>query len=82
MNKLNPLPRNGQYEIFTHGGKTYCFDDCGADMPLIVGAPKEMFDWIREQDKELWRPMRDDPDSNVALYLSLELYIMWKLKWT
>jgi hypothetical protein len=73
------LPRNGRYEIFSHGGVTNCFDD--TDIKAFP-TPKGMFEWIRSQDPKLWRPMDSDPDCNVALYLKPELYIFWKLKWS
>jgi hypothetical protein len=75
---MSHLPRNGRYELFTHGYKTYCFDD-----PSFEGfrTPEGMFEWIRVQDPDLWRPMRDDPNSNTALYLTPELYVIWKLRW-
>ncbi len=76
---MNHLPRNGRYEIFTHGFKTYCFDDPSFDGMVT---PWGMFDWIREQDPALWSPMGDDPTSNTALYLDPKLYVLWKLRWT
>jgi hypothetical protein len=72
------LPRNGCYELFTHGFKTHCFDDPSFDG---IQTPEGMFEWIREQDTKYWKPMSDDPKSNVALYLQPELYTLWKLKW-
>lgn len=75
---LSHLPRNGQYEIFTTNGRTYCFDD-----PSIVHIPTPpgMFEWIRSQDRRYWHPMAIVPDSNAALYLQPELYLAWKLKY-
>lgn len=72
-------PRNGRYEIFTHGFKTHCFDDPTFD---AIRTPQGMFEWIRSQDRSLWSPMEEDPESNVALYLSPDLYLLWKLKWS
>lgn len=69
------LPRNGQYELFTHKGQTHCFDDLDLE---AVPASKEMFEWLRSQPLELCRPM---DDTDVAYYLQPELYIIWKLKW-
>jgi len=76
---MNHLPRNGQYEIFSTGGRTYCFDD--PNWVNYIHAKPEMFEWIRRQDPDLWRPMTDQPESNVALYLDPKLYIIWKLTW-
>ena len=73
------LPRRGQYEIFSTGGRTYCFDD-PAWVNWIPTTP-EIFEWIRSQDPELWQPMQSDPDSNVALYLDPRLYLLFKLRW-
>ena len=75
--KTGHLPRNGQYELFTFQGKTYCFDDPFFDGPAIVYPPEEMWSWLRSQTE--CRPM---DHSNVAYYLSPKLYLMWKLKWT
>jgi hypothetical protein len=75
---MSHLPRNGRYEIFTHGFKTHCFDDPSLNE---FRTPKGMFEWIREQDTKYWEPMLDAPESNVALYLQPELYTLWKLKW-
>ena len=68
-------PRGGQYEIFTHGGKTHCFDD-----DIIIPTPEGMFEWIRAQDTSLWHGM-EEPFNDVAFYLQPELYILWKLRW-
>lgn len=76
---MNTLPRNGRYEIFTHGLKTHCFDDPSF---VCIPTPPGMFEWIRAQDSKYWAPMSSDPESNVALYLHPELYLIWKLKWT
>jgi len=75
---MNHLPRNKQYELFTHNRKTYSFDDLtfGPD-PAIINAPSEMFDWLRTQPD--CRPL---DESNTAYYLTPELYLIWKLKWT
>ena len=73
------LPRNGRYEIFSTGGRTYCFDD--PSWENYIHSKQEMFEWIRSQDSKLWNPMDNDPASNVALYLDPKLYILWKLKW-
>ena len=75
---LGDLPRNGQYEIFTSNGRTYCFDD--VDFGHIP-TPEGMFDWLRSQDPNYWSPMKSEPNSNVALYLTPELYFVWKLKY-
>lgn len=72
---MSHLPRNGQYELFTYGGKTHCFDDLELD---AVKSKPEMFQWLREQDPALCRPM---DDTNVAFYLQPKMYLMWKLKW-
>ena len=76
---MTHLPRNGRYEIFSTGGRTYCFDDPGWEN--WVPADPAMFEWIRSQDTLLWSPMKQDPDSNVALYLDPKLYMIWKLRW-
>lgn len=78
MSDLSILPRNGQYEIFTTNGRTYCFDD--VDFSHIP-TPAGMFEWIRSQDPEYWSAMKIDPNSNSALYLKPELYLAWKLKY-
>ena len=75
---LSHLPRNGRYELFTHQGVTYCYDDPSF---TNIRTPKGMFDWIRSQDQQYWCPMDHDPASNVALYLQPDLYLLWKLKW-
>jgi hypothetical protein len=69
------MPRNGQYEIFTHGGKTHCFDD-----DIIIQTPDGMFECIRSQDTTLWRDM-GEPWNDVAFYLEPALYMLWKLRW-
>ena len=69
-------PRGGQYEIFTHSGKTtYCFDD-----DIIIPTPEGMFEWIRAQDATLWHSI-GEPFNDVAYYILPELYILWKLRW-
>jgi hypothetical protein len=74
---MSHLPRKGQYELFTHNRKTYCFDDITFDgMPAIVNAPDEMWAWLRSQSD--CKPM---DDSNVAYYLTPRLYLIWKLMW-
>ena len=73
------LPRNGRYELFSTGGRTYCFDD-PSWVNWIPSRP-EMFEWIRNQDSTLWQPMVEMPDSNVALYLDPKLYMLFKLRW-
>lgn len=75
---VNTLPRNGRYEIFTHNGVTHCFDDPDLDG---FSTPEGMFNWIRSQDTAFWSPMDSMPDCNVALYLTPELYLLWKLTW-
>lgn len=77
--KLLHLPRKGRYEIFSTGGRTYCFDD--PSWGNYIHSKPEMFEWIRSQDSKLWAPMDSDPDSNVALYLDPKLYLLWKLRW-
>jgi hypothetical protein len=77
---MSNLPRNNRYEIFSTGGRTYCFDDPSWTNYII--STSEMFEWIRSQDSALWEPMKNDPDGNVALYLDSKLYLIWKLKWT
>jgi hypothetical protein len=74
---MSHLPRKGQYELFTHNRKTYCFDDMtlGSE-PAIINAPDEMWVWLRSQSE--CRPL---DETNVAYYLSPKLYLMWKLKW-
>lgn len=71
-------PRNGQYELFTHGRKTYCFDDedFGAD-PALISAPDAMWAWLRDQPG-----VRALDHTNVAYYLTPQTYLIWKLKWT
>ena len=76
---INHLPRKGRYEIFSTGGRTYCFDDPTWENYIIT--KPEMFEWIRNQDSELWQPMTEYPESNVALYLDPKLYLLWKLRW-
>jgi hypothetical protein len=61
------------------GGRTYCFDD--PDWVNYIHSSEEMFEWIRNQDPSLWSPMTMHPESNVALYLHPELYLVWKLRW-
>jgi hypothetical protein len=73
------LPRNGRYELFSTGGRTYCFDD--PSWENYIHSNEEMFNWIRSQNPSLWEPMGDNPESNVALYLDPKLYVLWKLKW-
>jgi hypothetical protein len=76
---MSVYPRKGRYELFTTDGRTYCFDDLHWEN--YIKSSEEMFEWIRSQDSALWEPMKNDPDSNVALYLKPELYLIWKLKW-
>jgi hypothetical protein len=75
---MNHLPRNNQYELFTHNKKTYSFDDIdfGPD-PAIINAPDEMWQWLRTQSG--CRPM---DDSNTAYYLNPQTYFLWKLRYT
>lgn len=77
--KPQDFPRNGQYEIYTTNGRTYCFDDVSF---THVPTPADMFEWIRSHDPSLWRPSAVDHASNIALYLKPELYLLWKLKYT
>lgn len=72
---MSHSPRNGRYELFTYQGKTHCFDD-----PSFKGivAPEEMFAWLRDQPIEVCKPF---DKTNVAFYLTPEMYLMWKLKW-
>ena len=75
---MKHLPRNGQYELFTHNRKTYCFDDLDfTPEPAIINAPEEMWKWLRSQ--EGCKPL---DDSNTAYYLDPKTYLMWKLMWT
>lgn len=74
------LPRGGEYELFSTGSYTYCYDDPQRP-PVQVKSTGEMFHWIREQDPSLWRSMSAQPHENVALYLKPELYLLWKLRW-
>jgi hypothetical protein len=68
------LPRNGQYELFTYRGRTHCFDEPGVE---IVSTP-EMFAWLRSQPEEQCRPF---DHSDVAFYLTPNMYLIWKLRW-
>jgi hypothetical protein len=70
-------PRNGEYEIFSTNGKTYCYDDVSMDghIPTPVG----MFEWIMSQDRSLWHGL--DGGNPAAFYLTPQLYLLWKLKW-
>jgi hypothetical protein len=72
----NHLPRKGQYELFINRGKTYCFDD--PSFEGILSPPKEMFEWLRSLPIEDCRPM---DHTNVAFYLTPQMYLIWKLKW-
>lgn len=76
--KRNHFPRNGQYELFTYMGKTYCFDDLelGSD-PAVTNAPEEMWTWLRNQ--EGCRALGDY--GNTAYYLDPRTYLIWKLKY-
>lgn len=74
---MSHLPRNGQYEIFTNHGRTYCFDDVSFSH---IPTPTGMFDWIRSQDPAYWSPIESNPESDAAFYLKPELYLIWKLK--
>jgi len=71
------LPRNGRYELFTYLGKTHCFDD--PDFRAIP-TPKDLFDWIKQQNKASWSGL--DDGSDVAYYLDPELYMIFKIKWS
>lgn len=75
---MSHFPRNGQYELFTHNRKTYCFDDSdfGSD-PAIINAPDAMWQWLRNQTgcRALYA------ENNVAFYLDPRTYLIWKLKW-
>jgi hypothetical protein len=74
---VSHLPRKGQYELFTHNRKTYCFDDEGFDSePAIVNAPEEMWTWLRSQ-----RGCKPMDESNTAYYLTPQCYLLWKLKY-
>lgn len=71
-------PRNGQYELFTHGRKTYCFDDEDfGPNPALVSAPDAMWSWLRSQPR-----VRALDHTNTAYYLTPQTYLIWKLKWT
>jgi hypothetical protein len=73
--KNNHLPRNGQYEIFTTQGRTYCFDDPSLEP---MQASSKMFEWLRNMPRELCRPL---DHTNVAFYLTPEMYTLWKITW-
>ena len=73
---MSHLPRNGRYELFTHGMKTHCFDDLSLEHP--VKARPEMFAWLRKQDPSECKPM---DGTDVAYYLTPKMYMLWKLKW-
>lgn len=74
---MSHLPRKGQYELFTHNGKTYCFDDLTFDgNPAIINAPEEMWAWLRSQSE-----CRSMDKTNTAYYLTPKCYLMWKLKY-
>ncbi len=73
-----PLPRNGQYELFTHNNKTYCFDDGSFDSanPVLINAPQAMWHWLRSMPG-----VTAMDHTNVAYYLTPQAYLLWKLKW-
>jgi len=71
------LPRNGQYELFTHNGKTYSFDDPDLGTPALVNPPPAMFEWLRSQSG----CRTFDRCSHTAFYLTPQTYLLWKLKW-
>jgi hypothetical protein len=70
------LPRNGRYELFSYLNKVHCFDDLDLE---AIPASEEMFAWLRQQPADICKPM---DDTNVAFYLTSEMYLIWKLKWT
>lgn len=71
------MPRGGEYELFTYGGITQCYDDSN----ITINTPDGMFEWIRAQDPAEWRGMIDYPTRNTAFYLTPKLYLLWKLRW-
>ena len=70
------MPRNGEYELFTFQGHTYCYDD--PDQPAIP-TPAGMFGWLAAQPRALARPLSLIDDT--AWYLTPKCYLMWKLRW-
>jgi hypothetical protein len=77
---MSHLPRNGQYELFMFRGVVRCFDDPSIDAIPITA---EMDDWLKAQPIEVCRPYPNDVGSNPsAWYLSPEMYLIWKLKWS
>ena len=76
---MSHIPRNGQYELFIHGGMTHCFDDTTLE-PFKT--PSGMFEWLKAQPIEVCRPYPNDEALKItAWYLSPEMYLLWKLKW-
>lgn len=73
---MSHMPRNGRYELFIYAKLTHCFDD--PDPDFHVKTSPEMLTWLREQPLELCRPM---DHTDVAFYLTPEMYLIWKLKW-
>jgi hypothetical protein len=72
-------PRNGEYELFSFQGRTYCFDDPLQD-PILT--PAGMFEWLRSQPREGCRPMVSGGiEADTAWYLTPEYYLLWKLRW-
>ena len=72
---MSHRPRNNEYELFTHNRKTYSFFDTSVDLPAIVNAPDEMWQWLRSTEG-----VRSMDNSNTYYYLTPATYLMWKLK--
>ena len=70
------MARGGDYEIFSHNGRTQCYDDPSLGQ---VDTRPEMFVWIKEQDASLWHGLANWPNDDTAYYLKPELYLLWKL---
>jgi len=74
---MSHRPRNNEYELFTHNRKTYSFFDTSVDLPAIVNAPDEMWQWLRSTEG-----VRSMDNSNTYYYLTPATYLMWKLKYS
>lgn len=76
---MSHLPRKGQYELFFHSGKVYCFDDL--DVSFWI-EHLDMITWLNQQDHLSCRPYRLSNDKKpTAWYLDPETYMLWKLRW-